>query len=635
MRSAFFAKIVAFWKRVRDSFLMRTSVMNKAIAFFLSALSALLLPSLTYDVSIGFSNSFFAVVYAAVLYLLIKWYYCGRHCRRERILTHVFGFMLSCMTAMGHAVDRTGRFFPVSLAVCAAIAVYAHVFACGVAFVWQKLSDWEAAEGNTRMNRNLPGRRFQTLRAGAEYVMTRRWLIAVLLFLCWLPCFVALFPGGFSYDVTAEYNQQFDIYLRPFPRLHTVLLIGCLNAFHSLFGSYNAGIAFYSVVQMILFSLMYSEILSVLWNRKTNTVIFCFVCAYCALFPVIHLTVTHIGRDTLFAGLLTYLAFLLFIMTTDSKRFFSSLRQPARLGLVLSLTLLSRNNTSDVLTVVLLVALNMAAWFRFRQKYSRQVKVFAAVNVSVYLSLSIILSLVCQPISKPNPLSSMGIVSQTLVRANMDEPEKWTEEDKEAYNRFFFTDKLEYCPELADLTRNCISKEAFRADYTGFVRLWIKMGIKCPTSYANALIAQNRYMWYPDSLIDGYVRCGIYDSEKCYFVTGVASPGTRIHTLPFLEEYYRKISSDISFEKIPVLSMLFSVGFQFWILLNCFFYAVYRRRRGLYLPIGLLLTYMVICLFLPIVIMRYFMVLYLFFPITIVMTLYNNNNLMDKGALAS
>lgn len=66
--------------------------------------------------------------------------------------------------------------------------------------------------------------------------------------------------------------------------------------------------------------------------------------------------------------------------------------------------------------------------------------------------------------------------------------------------------------------------------------------------------------------------------------------------------------------------MLFSVGFQFWLLLNCFFYAVYRSKRRLYLPIGLILLYTVICLFLPIVIMRYFMVLFLFFPITVVAT---------------
>ena len=623
MKSVSVDAVTSYAKKMRDSFRLRTAGTNTCIAACLSILSTLLLPSLLYDSSIGFSNSLFSVAYAFVLYLLFKWYYGREHCKRKIILTHVFGFMLSCMTAMGRAFDQTGRFFPVSLAVCASIVLYIHVFACGVSFVWQKLSDFEAAECNKSKGAiptETSERRFPTLFRRIEYVMTHRWLTALLLLLCWLPCFIALFPGGFSYDVTAEFNQQFEIYLRPFPRLHSVLLIGCLNASHGLFGSYNAGIACYAIVQMILFSLLFADMLAVLWDKRLHMILFLFLAGYCAFFPVIHLTVTHIGRDTLFAGLLTYLAFLLFRMSTEREKFFASLRGPALLGFVLSMTLLSRNNTSEVLTLLLLAGLNAVVWFRLRHKFSREIKVFAAVNMSVYLSLSVILSLVCQPISTPNPLSSMGIVSQTLVRANIDEPDKWTPEDSEAYNRYFFTDRLEYCPELADLTRNCISKEAFRADYIGFIKLWVKMGCKCPTSYANAFLAQNRYMWYPDSLIDGYVRSGTYDSEKCYFVTGVASPGTRIHFWPALEEYYRTISADISFEKIPIFSMLFSVGFQFWLLLNCFFYAVYRSKRRLYLPIGLILLYTVICLFLPIVIMRYFMVLFLFFPITIVAT---------------
>lgn len=147
------------------------------------------------------------------------------------------------------------------------------------------------------------------------------------------------------------------------------------------------------------------------------------------------------------------------------------------------------------------------------------------------------------------------------------------------------------------------------------------MGGKCPGSYADALIAQTRYIWYPDSLIDGYVRAGIYkNSDKCYFSITVDSPGTARHLLPAVEKYYRDIGLSLSFEKIPLLSMLFSIGFQFWVILNSMFYAVYRRCRHLYLPLGFFLAYMLLTLFLPIVLLRYFMAVFLFLPITVVMT---------------
>lgn len=586
-----------------------------------------------YDRTIGFSNSFYSVAYAIVLFLLFKWYYGRQHCRRELLLTHAFGLLLACMTTMGRAIEQTGRFFPVRLAVCVSILIYTHVFACAVSLLWQKLSDFEKAQSNNieeAIKKEPDEKRFQGLFRSIDYVMMHPWLIVSLLMLFWIPCLIALFPGGFSYDVNYEFNQQFDGYLRSFPRLHTVLLIWCLNISHSLFHSYNIGITFYAVVQMMLFSVLFADMLNYFWRRQINKVIFGFIVVYLSFFPVIHLTVTHIGRDTLFAGLLTYMVFLLFRMTTDRESFSASLRGPALLGFVLSMTLLSRNNSSEALTLLVLVVLNAVVWFRLHHKYSREIKAFAAVNISVYLVLSVALSLVCQPISKPNPLLSMGIVSQTIVRAKIDEPEKWAETDQEDYNRFFFTDRVEYCAELADLTRNCISKDAFREDYFGFVKLWIRMGLKCPASYANAIIAQNRYMWYPDSVIDGYVRSGIYDSQKCYFVTGVESPGERIHLWPALENYYGRISKDVSFEKIPMLSMLFSIGFEFWLLLNCLFYAVFRHRKYVYLPVGLLIIYMVICLFLPIVLMRYYMVLFLCLPITAVATLYPEEKLRIK-----
>lgn len=602
------------------------------IAGGLSVLSALLLPTFYYDSSIGFSNSFLSVVYAAFLFLLLRRCYGRKHPKREWVLTHVFGFLLAWMIAMGRAIEQTGRFFPVSWAVCVSILLYSHVLACATSFLWEKLSAFEASQQKHRgksVSRNLSGSRLQTLRARTEYVMTHRWLLALLLFVCWLPCWLALFPGGFSYDVTLEFHQQSEIYYRAFPRLHSVLMIGCLNAFHRLFGSYNAGIAFYAMVQMLLFSALFADMLTVLWRQRIHKGIMGVLCAYCAFFPVIHLTVTHIGRDTLFAGLLTYFCFLLYRISADRERFFSSLRCSVLIGMILSLMLLSRNNTSEVLTLLLLIILNIVVWRKLHHRYLREVKAFAVANISVYLLLSVILYCICLPISKPNPLMSMGTVSQTMVRAYTDEPEKLSEQDKEDFERFFIKEKLSYCPELADLSRNSISKDAFREDYIGFVRLWVKMGVKCPTSYANAMIEQNRYMWYPDSLIDGYVRCGLYDTEKCYFVTGVASPGTRIHLLPALEEYYRRISADISFEKIPLLSMLFSIGFQFWLLLHGFFYVVYRRRRQWYLPMGFMLAYTVICLFLPIVLLRYFMSLFLFFPITIAMTFEPGNRNCD------
>jgi hypothetical protein len=90
---------------------------------------------------------------------------------------------------------------------------------------------------------------------------------------------------------------------------------------------------------------------------------------------------------------------------------------------------------------------------------------------------------------------------------------------------------------------------------------------------------------------------------------------------PKVREYYKNIGLYISFEKIPIISMFFSIGFQFCIVLNCVFYIGYRRCKYLYLPVAIVLGYTIISAFLPLVLLRYFAMLFFAFPMTVVFTI--------------
>ena len=576
-----------------------------ATAACLSLGCVLLLPTFLSDSGLSFSNSYISVITAALLFVLFRRYPGRKHSKRELALTHVFGLMLSCMTAMGRATDQTGRFFPISPAMFAAL-------------LWEKLAE---AEERKLTRRTDSGSGFDRL---LDYVAQRRWLIAAILLLCWIPCWLALFPGGFNYDVENEFNQQFLIYKNDFPRLHTVIIIGCLNAAHALSGSYNAGIAFYALVQMGLFSALFSDMLVTFRRQNLRNGILCAMWVYCALFPVIALIVTNIGRDTLFAGLLTYLGFLLYQLATDSGAFLSTVRKPLLLGAVLSLTILSRNNNSELIMLVLLAALNVFVWLKSSRAHSRGIRVFIVSNIAVYVVLSAVLGAICQPIVGTNIRASMSVVSQTLCRAYVDEPEKWSDKDREDFEYHVNTKGFRYCAECADYSKNMLRNIKGSGNGVRFVSLWLRMGLKCPSSYMNAMIAQTRYMWNPDSVIDGYVRAELYDTEKCYFTTGVANPGKRVSLWKSGEDFYYGLSRNITFERIPVVSMLFSIGFHFWLILNCLFYLVYRRRKRMLLPLAVMLVYLAFCFFIPLVLMRYFMPLFLYFPLTAVMTLHSS-----------
>ena len=86
-------------------------------------------------------------------------------------------------------------------------------------------------------------------------------------------------------------------------------------------------------------------------------------------------------------------------------------------------------------------------------------------------------------------------------------------------------------------------------------------------------------------------------------------------------DFYTSIGLRISFEKIPMISMLFSIGFQYWMLLNTFFHLIYRKKKELLLPVGMLLLYMLISSLVPLIVLRYFASVFLAIPLIVCITL--------------
>ena len=78
------------------------------------------------------------------------------------------------------------------------------------------------------------------------------WLFYVaVIFLCWLPVFLAYFPSVFAYDAEGQLYQVIaHDYSTHHPLLHT-LFLGAFFRLGAALGSYSAGMAVHSVVQML------------------------------------------------------------------------------------------------------------------------------------------------------------------------------------------------------------------------------------------------------------------------------------------------------------------------------------------------------------------------------------------------
>ena len=581
-------------------------VLPTGLRLLWAALAAFLFPCWISDSTLGFSNSLFSVAFFAAVFLLLEWEGKQETTRRRMAFTHAAGLIFSGFTTFGYALNATGSAVPHPAGQLAAVLVFAHVLAAAVSALWRALEKADGAEG------------------GETGILARKgWLIPVILLVCWLPAFLAEFPGGFRYDAGRELNQRAASagFNGDFPMLHSAIVTTLLPIARRLTGGREAGLAVYVAIQMLGIGAMYTHMLRTMIRRGVHRYVIRYALVYCALFPVIQILVTQEVRDVMFAALFTYAVFCLYLLCTDKERVLGGrLLRPAWYAAAVSLALLARNNNTGLIFPLLAVGISAAVWLRNRKRYLRGATVWLVSGIGSFLLISGILGLVCQPAGKaPTAGSSLSLLSQSVTRAYVTKGDGWTDEERSELAEYMDLENIRYIPDYGDATKNRIRREA---DVSKYIAFCLKIGMKYPGVYANAILSHTQEMWFPASVVDGYKHYFTGDGEpysdfeKNYFaiVSWNEEPLGHANLLPGLLNFYTRIGLFISFEKVPVLSMLFSIGAQFWLTIFLFLYLWYRKKTKLLLPACAILLYMIGNAFVPIMLLRYFSAVFLCHP---------------------
>ena len=102
-----------------------------------------------------------------------------------------------------------------------------------------------------------------------DFALARHTLLFpfIIIMVCWIPVFLALYPGLFAYDVGGQIPQEMGRYSTHHPLLHTFFL----KAFYWLgkeIGSYNTGMAISTFLQMALFALALAYAIQYMINKR-------------------------------------------------------------------------------------------------------------------------------------------------------------------------------------------------------------------------------------------------------------------------------------------------------------------------------------------------------------------------------
>lgn len=436
-------------------------------------------------------------------------------------------------------------------------------------------------------------------------------------FLCWLPVFLAYYPGIFSYDVPRQVVQAAEhTYSTHHPLLHTLYLNGAMYLGHTITGTFAPGVALYTLTQMLILSACFAWFCHMTGKKQLPIPFRLLSLLFFALHPVIHLMAVSATKDTLFSGFLLVCVTSLWDLVTDPRPFFRHKGNVCLLTAAAVMMMLFRNNGMYAFLVLIPVLL-VVLW-----PYRKSVLLTVCAALLLYQGANRLLILSCD--ASPGSIAEMmSIPLQQIARTLLYCPDDITQEERNLFYEIIPEQAAaQYYDHLADLVKSDFNEKAFYDNPGTYIRLWLSLGLRHPGCYLDAFFATTLGYWYPDDTCHAY----IYAAQRHgYLMTQhmgeIPNLGETIivekHSfLPWLETLYEEMATWNKHQNIPVLSMLFSPGMHCWLLLFtiglCLCRNDLRPMLAVFaLPFGLWLT----LLLSPTVLMRYV------FPLTLLQPL--------------
>lgn len=138
---------------------------------------------------------------------------------------------------------------------------------------------------------------------------------------------------------------------------------------------------------------------------------------------------------------------------------------------------------------------------------------------------------------------------------------------------------------IADCMKNTFNSTKFKENPAEFIRLWVQVGIEHPVTYIDAFARITIGLWYPDMNYRDESAAHPYWE---WLSTGQDDPA-RFEGYILLErkpvklfEWLSKLNYSLTYEnwyqRIPVISMMFSSGLVIWCIVFYMLYMIYYKK---------------------------------------------------------
>ncbi len=393
----------------------------------------------------------------------------------------------------------------------------------------------------------------------------------VIVFLCWIPYFLAFYPGIYAYDTP---NQTWQIAAQAYnthhPLFHT-LFMGFFVFLGNKIASYNVGIALYTIIQMVMLAATITTCLYFLLSWRCHPILFIAAILFWGVYPVNALFAVSSTKDTLFSGFFMLTVFsLVELLRPDPTK---TLKKRTYLIYICSTVMmcLFRNNGIYALAFMLPFLIIIPI------KKKKKLITVTLISFVLFFTVNLIMGYIFHP-TKGSVAEMLSIPIQQYGRMVELHSDELTANDYAILHTYIDKDKLTlYNPELSDPIKDGFNEAAFQETTKQFITSWFSFFTRYPGTFIDAFLHTSLGNWYPGTNFGTYLELSVKD------MWGKIPEMYRDSKLPWLEEFYTNLFWKQQYRDHPILALLLNPVLFIWILFFLIAYIIHQRYYC-YLP---------------------------------------------------
>lgn len=447
-------------------------------------------------------------------------------------------------------------------------------------------------------------------------------LVIIILMICYMPMFLVNYPGIVSTDNIGQLVQKKSgIYRNTHPIFHTFVFTNIVELGKNIFGDYMKGVAFYTIIHMIIFTMTISYVLKYLAKRNVPYVIRLIIFIIAMIYPPIMNHSIILNKDIIFAITLSYLVIELLEMSFNIKAYLKNKKNLFKISIIVLLTLFLRHNAFYAYFVaIILIPLFMYAENRKNKKtnsenYINNINKYVFTVILLFVIPMIIYTFSIKAILKyggvyaPSDNEKKTIITQVFGRNIKYNKEELSEKDKEVILNYYFPNIIQnldqiaklYNPTLSDPLKNKID-DTGRADNKESIKTFLRLFYEQPLDSMQAIFSQTYLYYYPEQLIFYLPSTGVSDFRIEGFEDYIDMLNLRQEPkiLKSKKDEIEKSMIDIYYGKIPVVSILTNIAYIVYALILAIIYLFYSRRYLEIIPHTIWFGIFLTCLLAPV-----------------------------------